>query len=67
MIDHQIFRTEYERFWSLDPEERNNADGGLVALMFVMLALGTQFAAMIPSFDEKEQQAEFWGKPFPSI
>ncbi len=48
----------------MTPEERSNVDGALVALMFVMLALGTQFAAVFPFPDEKEQQAEFWGEYF---
>ena len=64
MIDHETFKIEYDEFWSLTPEDRNNVDGALVALMFVMLALGTQFAAPFPTPDEREQQAEFWGEYF---
>ena len=31
----------------------------MVALIFIMLALGTQFSATIPCTDERERQAEF--------
>lgn len=41
--------------------ERPSTDGDLVALILVMLAMGTQFVAL-PSPDEKEQTAEFYGK-----
>ena len=36
-------------------------DGSLVALIFAMLAMGTQFVTL-PSSDDKEQTAEFYGK-----
>ena len=63
MIDHKTFESEYDSFWSLSLEERNNMDdGAMIALIFIMLALGTQFAAIIPFPHEKEQQAEFWGE-----
>ncbi len=64
MVDHKTFQCEYEAFWSLAHEKRDSVDGAFVALIFVMLAMGTQFAIVISSPDEKEQQAEFWGKPF---
>jgi len=40
--------------------ERSTFDGSLVSLIFVMLAMGTQFVTL-PSPDEKEQTAEFYG------
>ena len=36
-------------------------DGSLVALIFAMLAMGTQFVTL-PSSDDKEQTAEFYGE-----
>lgn len=62
MIQRQSFEHDYNHFWSLSPQERNRADGSLVALFFVMLAMGTQFVDL-PSREEKEQTAEFYSKP----
>lgn len=61
MIHHESFLRDYDFFWLLAPEERPSVDGSLVALMFVMLAMGTQFVTL-PSSDDKEQTAEFYGK-----
>lgn len=63
MIQHDTFYEDYEYFWSLASNERSTVDGALVALIFVMLAMGTQFVAL-PSPDQKEQTAEFYGGPF---
>ena len=60
MIQHEDFQRDYEYFWSLPPVERANVDGSLIPLIFVMLAMGTQFVAL-PSTNEKEQTAEFYG------
>jgi len=59
MIHRESFQGDYDLFWSLPPMERHTIDGSLVALIFVMLAMGTQFVA-IPSPDQKEQTAEFY-------
>ncbi|KAL8762208.1 MAG: hypothetical protein Q9184_001766 [Pyrenodesmia sp. 2 TL-2023] len=59
MIHRKSFENDYDHFWSLSPQERNRADGSLVALFFVMLAMGTQFVDL-PSPEEKEQTAEFY-------
>ena len=59
MIDQVSFRQDYEHVWSIPPEERKHTDGSLIALMFVMLAMGTQFV-LLPSPDQKEQTAEFY-------
>ena len=59
MIDQVSFRQDYEHVWSMPPEERKNTDGSLIALIFVMLAMGTQFV-LLPSPDQKEQTAEFY-------
>ena len=61
MIHRESFQRDYEHFWSLSPVDRPTTDGDLIALTFVMLAMGTQFVAL-PSPDEKEQTAEFYGK-----
>ena len=61
MIHHESFRRDYEFFWSVAPGERPSLDGSLVALIFVMLAMGTQFVTL-PSSDDKEQTAEFYGE-----
>lgn len=59
MIHRESFLQDYDFFWSLTPAERPSADGALVALIFVMLAMGTQFVTL-PSSDDKEQTAEFY-------
>lgn len=59
MIDQATFRLDYDHIWSLPPLERRHADASLVALVFVMLAMGTQFVAS-PSAAQKEQTAEFY-------
>lgn len=61
MIHRESFLQDYEFFWSLGPAQRPSVDGSLVALIFVMLAMGTQFVTL-PSSDDKEQTAEFYGK-----
>lgn len=60
MIHRESFERDYSLFWSLGPSERHTSDGSLVALIFVMLAMGTQFVEL-PSLEEKEQTAEFYG------
>ncbi|KAL6719896.1 hypothetical protein ACLMJK_001817 [Lecanora helva] len=59
MIQRDSFKRDYDLFWSLSPIERSAVDCSLVPLIFVMLAMGTQFVTM-PSKDEKEQTAEFY-------
>ncbi|KAI4137717.1 MAG: hypothetical protein L6R39_007136 [Caloplaca ligustica] len=59
MIHRDTFKNDYVHFWSMEPQERTTADGSLVALIFVMLAMGTQFVDL-PSPEEKEQTAEFY-------
>ena len=59
MLDWECFRKDYEGFWSATAPERQNVDGSLVALIFVMLAMGTQFVAL-PSHEEMEQTSEFY-------
>ena len=60
MIHRGSFLRDYDLFWSLPTIERPSSEGDLVALIFVMLAMGTQFVTL-PSPDEKEQTAEFYG------
>lgn len=59
MLHRQTFYADYEHFWSLSPAEKQNADGALVALIFVMLSLGTQFVSTT-SAKERQQTAEFY-------
>ena len=59
MLDWECFRRDYDSFWALPIPERHKVDGSLVALIFVMLAMGTQFVAL-PSPEEKEQTSEFY-------
>ena len=60
MIQRESFQKDYDHFWSLAPIDRSDVNGSFVPLVFVMLAMGTQFVAL-PSPDEKEQTAEFYG------
>lgn len=48
-----------KHFWSLSRPEKDQADGAFVALIFVMLALGTQFVTST-SPRERKQTAEFY-------
>jgi len=59
MLHRQTFYADYEHFWSLDRPQRDRSDASFVALLFVMLALGTQFVtATLPA--ERKQTAEFY-------
>jgi hypothetical protein len=57
MIHSQSFYAEYERFWLL--KDSGQLDAAFVALVFVMLALGTQFVSTTNPQDRK-QTAEFY-------
>ncbi|KAI0470194.1 fungal-specific transcription factor domain-containing protein [Xylaria cf. heliscus] len=57
MIHSQSFYAEYERFWML--KVSGQTDASFVALLFVMLALGTQFVSTTNPQDRK-QTAEFY-------
>lgn len=59
MLHRQTFYAEYEHFWCLPQAERDPVDGSLVALIFAMLALGTQFVTSNAS-RERQQTAEFY-------
>ncbi|KAI9830923.1 MAG: hypothetical protein M1819_005305 [Sarea resinae] len=59
MIHKETFRADYEHFWASPPSEREKADPALVALMFAILAMGTQFIKL-PSKKERAQTAEFY-------
>lgn len=43
MLDQRSFLADYEHFWSLPEEKKYQSDAAFVALIMVMLALGTQF------------------------
>ncbi|KAI0409539.1 fungal-specific transcription factor domain-containing protein [Xylaria palmicola] len=57
MVHSQSFYAEYERFWLL--KASGQSDASFVALLFVMLALGTQFVSTTNPQDRK-QTAEFY-------
>lgn len=59
MIHRESFENDYCQFWDTKPLECTTTDASLVALIFVMLAMGTQFVDL-PSPEEKEQTAEFY-------
>ncbi|KAI1437957.1 fungal-specific transcription factor domain-containing protein [Xylaria sp. CBS 124048] len=57
MIHRQSFYAEYERFWMM--KDTGQTDAAFVALLFVMLSLGTQFVSTTNPVDRK-QTAEFY-------
>ncbi|KAI0390974.1 fungal-specific transcription factor domain-containing protein [Xylariaceae sp. FL0594] len=57
MVHRQTFYSQYEHFWLL--KESGQCDASFVALLFVMLALGTQFVSTTSPRDCK-QTAEFY-------
>lgn len=59
MIHRQTFYADYEHFWSLSRAERDLADPAFVALIFVMLAMGTQFVTTAPP-PQRKHSAEFY-------
>ncbi|KAL2261075.1 hypothetical protein VTK26DRAFT_4728 [Humicola hyalothermophila] len=59
MLHRQTFYADYEHFWSLSQPEKDRSDAAFVALMFVMLAMGTQFVTSTSS-KERKQTAEFY-------
>jgi hypothetical protein len=59
MLHRQTFYADYEHFWSLQPPEKDRTDGALVAMIFAMMALGTQFVDHTPP-KERQQTAEFY-------
>ncbi|CRK45021.1 hypothetical protein BN1723_019623, partial [Verticillium longisporum] len=61
MIHRQTFYADYEHFWSLPLEERNQSDPAFIGLIFTMLALGTQFVeSPNTSKEAAKQTAEFY-------
>jgi hypothetical protein len=59
MMHRQTFYADYEHFWQLSVEEKGKVDAAFVALIFVMLALGTQFVTSTTP-RERKQTAEFY-------
>ncbi|RYO87674.1 hypothetical protein DL766_001352 [Monosporascus sp. MC13-8B] len=60
MIDRHTFFAEYENFWSLHKSAKDRYDAAFVALIFVMLALGTQFVSTSTNPRDRKQTAEFY-------
>ena len=59
MIHRRNFYADYERFWAMSLEEKQVADPVMVALHFVVYAMGTQFIHTT-SNQERAQIAEFY-------
>lgn len=59
MIHRQTFYADYEHFWRTLREGKSEKDGAFIALIFVMLALGTQFVTSTPAAECKKT-AEFY-------
>ncbi|KAG6121696.1 hypothetical protein E4U14_001461 [Claviceps sp. LM454 group G7] len=59
MIHRQTFYADYEHFWRVRAEEKNEMEASFIALIFIILALGTQFVTTA-SIDERKQTAEFY-------
>ncbi|EJT79036.1 hypothetical protein GGTG_04125 [Gaeumannomyces tritici R3-111a-1] len=59
MLHRQTFYADYEHYWSMAQAERERTDADFVSLLFVMLALGTQFV-IASSPTERKQTAEFY-------
>ncbi|KFY16164.1 hypothetical protein V492_01524 [Pseudogymnoascus sp. VKM F-4246] len=57
-IHRQTFYADYSHFWSLSTAEKANSDAALIALIFSMLAMGTQFVSAHSS--TTKQTAEFY-------
>ncbi|KAA8571891.1 hypothetical protein EYC84_001843 [Monilinia fructicola] len=59
MLHRQTFYADYEHFWSVQGPEKDRTDAALVAMIFSMMALGTQFVNSFP-LKERQQTAEFY-------
>lgn len=57
--DRFTWMSDYERFWSLSPQEKCQVDGATVGLHFVIYAAATQFIDL-PSAAERNKTAEFY-------
>ncbi|KFZ12864.1 hypothetical protein V501_04017 [Pseudogymnoascus sp. VKM F-4519 (FW-2642)] len=57
-IHRQTFYADYSHFWSLSTTDKANSDAALIALIFSMLAMGTQFVSAHSS--TTKQTAEFY-------
>ncbi|RGP59576.1 hypothetical protein FSPOR_11191 [Fusarium sporotrichioides] len=60
MIHRQTFYADYEHFWQMSQPDKSDTDPSFIALIFVMLALGTQFVTSTTSSQERKQTAEFY-------
>lgn len=59
MIHRQTFYADYAHFWAMPPSERHTADAAFIALILIMLALGTQFVSVPNTLKERADLAEF--------
>ncbi|WPG98011.1 Hypothetical protein R9X50_00079500 [Acrodontium crateriforme] len=58
-LHRRSFYADYERFWALPSEDKNESDASFIALQYAMYALGTQFMNDA-SYQERSQTAEFY-------
>lgn len=58
-LNRESFLRDYDELWLMQASGQLYSHGSLLALLFVMLAMGTQFAS-VGSPDGKQQTAEFY-------
>ncbi|KAM3526289.1 hypothetical protein NHJ13051_003545 [Beauveria bassiana] len=59
MIHRLTFYADYEEFWRMSDQQKQEMDAAYIAQIFVMIALGTQFVTSTTA-KERKQQAEFY-------
>ncbi|KAI9688061.1 MAG: hypothetical protein M1822_001566 [Bathelium mastoideum] len=59
MLCRQSFYADYETFWSAPLAGKHHADASMLALHFVIYAMGTQFV-QLNSYKDRSQTSEFY-------
>lgn len=59
LLNREKFYLDYEAFWELDDQRKTEVDIDFLALVFIMLAMGTQFV-YTGSQQEIQEAAEFY-------
>lgn len=59
-IHRQTFYADYHQFWSLSDDDKSNSDAAFIALVFSMLAMGTQFMLTPDADGATKKSAEFY-------
>ncbi|CRG90262.1 putative transcriptional regulatory protein PB1A11,04c [Talaromyces islandicus] len=60
LLNRERFYIDYEAFWGLDEERKTEVDIDFLALVFIMLAMGTQFLYSPGSQQQLQGAAEFY-------